>query len=169
MSIYRHRTRAQMLEWLTTNVRHEDECHIWAGACNSDGYPVVCWHQREVRCHARSLLLELRGKKMPERPVTWSTCGRRTCMNPEHLLSGTRADMTRWLAQQGRYPTGPRRSLASASGRIAGARMGVAHARTVASLAAQGVSHKEIGERYGVVPSTVGHALKRWRRTGLIV
>jgi transposase len=47
--------------------------------------------------------------------------------------------------------------------------MGVAHARTVASLAAQGVSHKEIGERYGVVPSTVGHALKRWRRTGLIV
>jgi hypothetical protein len=62
-----------------------------------------------------------------------------------------------------------RQSLASASGRIAGARMGVAHARAVASLAAQGVSHKEIGERYGVVPSTVGHALKRWRRTGLIV
>ena len=47
--------------------------------------------------------------------------------------------------------------------------MGVAHARTVASLAAQGVSHKDIAQQYGVVPSTVGHALKRWRRTGLIV
>ena len=49
MSIYRKRTRAQMLEWLKTNVRYEDECHIWAGACTTDGYPVVCWHQREVR------------------------------------------------------------------------------------------------------------------------
>lgn len=166
MSLFRHRSRAEMREWLQTNVRREDECLLWAGA-TADGYPVVCWSARSRRCMARALLLELRGRELPARPVVWSVCGHRLCMRPEHLRAGTRADMVAWIAAEGRYPTGARRSLASASGRAS--RLGVVHARAVADLQAQGQTYREIAQQYGVDPSAVGHALQRWRRAGLIM
>lgn len=165
---FRHRSKPEMLDWLRTHVRLQDDCRIWAGYTNSAGYPIICWLPRGDRIPARSLMLELLGRKMPPRPVTWSTCGNRLCMEPAHLMVGTRADMVRWISAERRYSTGPARSVAIAIGRAPNARMGMSHARVIAQAIASGSTHQAIAAEYNVDPSAVGHALRRWRAAGVI-
>lgn len=158
------RTRAEVLEWLRTHVRIDDDCRIWAGVTNSPGYPIIWWAGQ--RWSARMLLLKLLGKPMPDRPIVWSTCGHILCMEPSHLMAGTRRDMLAWMQRQGRFQSGTPRALSSARNRHA--RMGMRHARAVAQAVAEGRSTAEIAAQYDVHPSAVGHALRRWRRAGVI-
>lgn len=115
----RARTVDEMVLWLTEHVRiDEDGCHIWAGSVSSKragGYPVINWNYR--RCRARRLLLELTGTSIPNRQVVYSTCGKRKCMNREHLRVGTREKAMGAHKRRGAFLSGARRSLVVAIGR----------------------------------------------------
>lgn len=164
----RSRSKAQMKEWLQTHVRLDGDCRIWAGTKTSSGHPLVFWKPRGPRLAARALLLELMGKPLPERPVVWSTCGRPDCMNPAHLIAGTRPQMMAWLTEQENYESSASKRIAIARGRSQNARMGMRHARAIARAMAEGSTHAQIAAQYEVSQSAVGHALKRWREVGVI-
>lgn len=163
----RSRTRREMMDWLSTHVRLDGDCRIWAGSLDTWGRPVVCWQPRGQRISARLLLLELLGKPIPPRPVVWQACGCGQCMEPSHLMIGTRPAMIAWMARQNRFPTGPARAIASARNRPS-ARLGMRHARDVATAIAHGAPRAQIAVQYGVTVSAVGHALARWRKAGVI-
>ena len=169
MSALRNRSKRQMLAWLREHVRERDGCRIWAGALHTGGYPLVCWMPHGRALNARLLLARLAGRRIPERPVVWSTCGHRDCMHEHHIVVGTRAQMIAALVAEKRFPRGARRSMASATaaGRVR-CRLGVAQLRTVQQLLAQGETQRAIGERFGVTAGAVWHYLRRWRRCGLI-
>ena len=164
---FRYRSRADMREWLRTHVRIDGDCRIWAGTVNSSGMPLVCWMPHGKRLRARTLLLNLTGRPMPAGTVVWSSCGRSDCMNPAHLLTGTRQEMIAHMVAEGRFLRGIPRALASARSRP-GSRLGIRHARDVAQAAAYGATHAQIAAQYGVHESAVGHALGRWRKAGVI-
>lgn len=168
MSTMRNRSKAEMLDWLQTHVRIDDDCRIWAGSRDSFGYPIICWMPRGKRLSGRVILLELLRRQMPAKPVIWSTCGRTDCMTPAHLHAGTRADLTRWMAENRRTQSGPAHSVAIAVGRAPNSRMGMSHARTIMQAVAAGATHRQIAAEYRVSPSAVGHAMRRWRAAGVI-
>lgn len=162
----RARTVDEMVLWLTEHVRiDEDGCHIWAGSVSNKragGYPVINWNYR--RCLARRLLLELTGTSIPNRQVVYPTCGKRKCMNREHLRVGTKEKAMGAHKKRGAFLSGARRSLVVAIGRGRNAKLGIGERDTVLRLRSQGKTLSEIGALYGVTGSSVGHALKNWRR-----
>ncbi len=162
----RARTVDETVQWLTENVRIDDNgCHVWAGSTSNEragGYPVVNWNYK--RYLARRLLLELTGTSIPHRHVVYSTCGNRKCMNREHLRVGTKTKAMGSHSRRGAFLSGARRSLASAVGRGKAAKLPITERDTVLRLRSQGKTLSEIGALYGVTGSSVGHALKNWRR-----
>lgn len=159
-------TDAQMLEFLSTHVRRDGDCLLWAGSTHADGYPVVSWDR--TRYMARALLLCLSGVAMHSGWCTWATCGERLCMARGHLRCGARSTMIRWHARQGSMQSSVPHSIAIAKSQSGTARMPMREARMVADMRLRGMKHKEIAAHYGVHRSAVGHALDRWSRIGVI-
>lgn len=154
---------AEMLAWLTENVRiDEDGCRIWAGTRTIENTPKVSWHRKEHS--AKRLLLELLGRPPKRGHVTWSICGKPLCMNPDCVKSGTHKAAASHHKARGAYQSGAMRSLSSAIGRAKTAKLPITERAAVYRLRAQGLTLREIGERYGVRGSAVGHAIDTWRR-----
>ena len=164
---FRYRSRADMREWLRTHVRIDGDCRIWAGTVDASGMPLVCWMPHGKRLRARRVLLELLGRTVPAGAIIWSNCGNPACMTPSHLLVGMRRDMVAWMTAEGRMCRGVPRALASASGRP-NALLSMRNARAVAQAQAEGQTQAQIAAQYGVHQSAVGHAIKRWRKAGVI-
>jgi hypothetical protein len=150
------RTPEQMLDYLLTNVRMDDVCRVWASCVTTNGMPKVSWKCRAY--NAQRLLLTLLDKNPKAR--VWSICGNRTCMEPDHLTTGSVGQHNQWMFDTGVFPKGRQRAMRIALG--VDAKLGVRALPMLHRLRAEGRTYKQIGERMGVHPSTVGHLLRRW-------
>lgn len=155
-------TEEQMRQWLLENVRVQDECRIWAGAADSLGQPVVMWDGKTYK--ARRLLGRLLGLLTDTTHLSWTSCGDRRCLAPEHQRYGTMKEMCRAMKRRGVYVSGAHRSMLSAKGRAPNAKLPITERRTVLRLLAEGATHKEIAARYGVHFTAVNKALQSWER-----
>ena len=91
------------------------ECKIWKGALSANGYPYI--HDPEK--HARTKKATGRGGSCRSgRRVVWKlkhgkeasgtvilTCGNKLCLNPAHMVDGTRSDVQRLASATGRLQT----------------------------------------------------------------
>jgi hypothetical protein len=59
-------------------------CHVWDGALNSDGYPVVRHHGKVML--ARRVLWEEHNGPIPEGHVLRNECMKRSCVRPDHQV-----------------------------------------------------------------------------------
>ena len=159
------RTPDEMLAYLREHVYIDGDCLIWAGPFHTGGAPRISWNYRSYL--ARRLLLELSGRRIRTGEVVYDICDDARCMAEDHLRVGTRAMMAKQRAKQDRYLAGAQRSRVAALGRAGGARLGIDRAPEVLQLRAAGWSYRRIGERYGVHPSAVGHAIAAWKRAGV--
>lgn len=154
-----------MLSYLQEHVYVDGDCLLWAGYTHETAGPRVMW--RRQAWLARRLLVTLMGRTLSRRERVYDICGEARCMNPEHLRVGKHRDAMRQAAKEGAFPSGARRSLMAALGRARKARLGIHDAPTVLQLRASGMTYRQIGERYGVTASAVGHAIAAWRRAGV--
>ncbi|HMM73890.1 MAG TPA: hypothetical protein PKC22_16980 [Rhodocyclaceae bacterium] len=155
-------TEEQMRQWLLENVRIRDDCRIWAGAVDSRGQPVVMWDGKNYK--ARRLLGSLLGLMTDASHLSWTFCGDRRCLAPEHQRYGTMKEMCRAMKRRGVYVSGAHRSMLSALGRAKHAKMPITERRTVLRLLAEGATHKEVAARYGVHFTAVSKAMRSWER-----
>lgn len=155
-------TPEEALDWLTTHVRLDGDCRVWAGTVESTGTPRVWWNLR--RHSAQRLLLDLLGRSVHPTDVVWVGCEHRNCMNPEHLRVGSRRTYNQWASKEGRLMSGMRRSLVVAMSRSAHAKLGVTQRNEVIDMRNRGMTQKAIGEVYGVSRSAVSAFLRRWER-----
>lgn len=164
----RSKTPAEMLAWLTENVRiDEDGCRIWAGAVQQgSGVPVINWHYK--RENARRLLATLLGRAPTASQVVYQSCGKGQCMNPEHLRVGSRKQAFQVKARNGAFCSGARRSVVTAIARAPTAKLGIRDRETVLRLREQGETWSAIGQRYGVTGWSVSKCVRSWRKAGLI-
>jgi hypothetical protein len=80
----------------------EDECWLWTGADNPDGYGVI-WITRKTTMTASRFAWELfNKKKAPAGKDVHHTCYTRNCVNPKHLELRTHAEN---VQDQPRYQT----------------------------------------------------------------
>jgi len=65
-------------------------CHIWQGHNNNDGYGCLRYQGRAHPAHR--LAWTLKHGPIPRGMVICHRCNVRRCVNPDHLVLGTRAD-----------------------------------------------------------------------------
>jgi len=126
--------------WL--KVTKTDACWLWTAAQDGKGYGVFnIGHHRTSRAHRVSWVL--RHGPIADEACVLHTCDVPTCVNPDHLFLGTRADNMADCHRKGRVQQGARHYMTK-----------LTEADVHAIRAAVG-SCAEIGRRFGISPSSV--------------
>ena len=89
------------MDRIMKKIIHQDDCWIWTGCINSDGYPKITRnYDSNIKGH-RYVYEQTKGK-IPDGQVVRHTCDNILCLNPDHLLVGTMTDNMRDRQQRGR-------------------------------------------------------------------
>jgi hypothetical protein len=138
----------------------EAGCLIWPGALSGPGgipsaYVPGLGSGSLVR---NSWLLANPDKSLPVGHLVWRKCMTQRCVEPEHLMSGSRADYGRWLIE-----TGARKGLHSYinANKKRGALQEKITREIAQEIAAGTEAHRVWAFRLGVSESSVKRALRR--------
>lgn len=84
-------------------------CWFWAGSFDRNGYGNARWLGKSISAH-RLIYLLVHGE-IPEGLDVMHSCDMRSCVNPAHLILGTRKQNMEDAAKKGRCTSKPRLAL----------------------------------------------------------
>lgn len=90
--------RTDVAKVLARAVRAETGCLEWAGMLNASGYGMTSVRLERggiKQMQAHRLAFEYANGEIPDGLIVRHRCHNRKCIDPDHLLSGTRADNVR--------------------------------------------------------------------------
>lgn len=128
-----------------------DECWIWNGAKDKDGYGRLTHLGKSYRANRVSLMLA--GREVPEGFYACHTCDNPACVNPEHLYGGTPKQNSKDASDRGRACRGEKVHFAKLT------------ENDVVNIRKDSRPLSEIAEQYGVSKSSIRLIMKRktWR------
>ena len=86
--------------WSFVDKRGKDNCWNWKGTHFKQGYGRMYHHSiKEPKAHRLSYIINI--GKIPNRLLVCHTCNNRSCVNPNHLYTGTNEDNMKDLADSG--------------------------------------------------------------------
>lgn len=94
--------------WAKVNIKSNDDCWEWKGPRNYQGYGVFNHRNTTTRAHRKSW--ELTNGPIPEGMVICHKCDNPSCVNPNRLFVGTRADNNADMVSKGRQRHNPGKS-----------------------------------------------------------
>jgi len=96
--------RASMRETFERWIDKSQECWLWTGALDKDGYGAFSYAGKTRR--APGVALELDGRKPPPGQFACHHCDNPRCVRPSHLYVGTPASNVRDMVERGRNQRG---------------------------------------------------------------
>lgn len=161
----------QLMAYILSRCRRDDECLIWTGAMTSSrhgpGRPVFCL--RSIGCrNPRIELWRIRKRKIVAGFVfSLPICGDRRCIEPSHQLYVSRSEALQRASREGRLSAGVRHSLIAARA----ARQRATNKLNMALVRAMRARYDEIGvkrrvaQEFGVGYKTAWAVLahRTWR------
>ena len=115
-------------------------CWIWRGAVGSDGYGRV--RRRGVTHSAHRFAYELFKGPIPEELCVMHRCDVPLCVNPTHLVLGTKADNSSDMLRKGRDGNTLKK-------------LSYEQVLEARRMLAEGATKAEVGECFGICRSTV--------------
>lgn len=134
-------------------------CWEWSGSTHDFGYGLLrVAGLPGFRAHRLSWLLH-KGELGPDEYVL-HRCDNPPCVNPDHLFKGSRADNASDKTRKGRARGGSSKGVKNPS-----AKLSPDDVREIRRLAANGVSCRSLGARYGVTGTAINWVVirKNWR------
>jgi hypothetical protein len=126
-------------------------CWNWTAGKDKNGYGQFSPYRRQnMRAHRASY--ELHREPIPEGLCVCHRCDNPSCINPDHLFLGTNAENTADRQAKGRQ----RYAIGSACGRAK-----LTEEEVSVILAAEGVTHRKLADRFGVTQSTISEIRSR--------
>lgn len=135
--------------WAKAAKAGPDECWLWQGARNGNGYGNYRVPGR-VTVTASRYAYFIATKRWPGRYLVCHACDTPLCVNPAHLWLGLPADNTRDMVEKGRARNGDRRGSKNPR-----AKLSEDAVREIKRLIETGLSNTVIAERFSVHHSTV--------------
>jgi hypothetical protein len=155
--------------WSKVDVREPDECWEWKAGRDRDGYGLFQLKRRQIRAHR--FAWELANGSLLGQLHALHSCDNPSCCNPTHLFPGTNTENTADMVAKGRNAKGanhgrytkPERSARGSQSPLA--KLNEWQVIGIMAQWLQGTQQKQIAERYGLFPLTVGLIVrgKTWR------
>lgn len=77
-------------------------CFVWTGTKNSGNYGLITFNGSQVLAH-RFVYMMMHPSENISSKVIMHTCDNPSCVNPEHLISGTQSENMLDCSSKGRY------------------------------------------------------------------
>ena len=126
--------------WMTVDRREADECWIWTGGVDRNGYGVFHFEGRNRPAHELALTFstgEIRHKSLD----TCHECANPPCCNPGHLRFDTRSSNVQDMLRHGNH--NPRRKLSDEEMRL------------ILERRSLGARQQDLADQFGVCASTI--------------
>lgn len=142
--------------WAKVERSGPDDCWLWMATRNHLGYGGFAWDGRMRFAHRFALQLRL-GRRLEPGEIARHRCHNPPCVNPSHLLPGTKADNSRDMVEAGRA------TQKGARGEENGKHL--LTEEQVRYIRAASEPRRVLATRYGVSPSTIKavRARQNWR------
>lgn len=125
----------------------ENGCHNFTGAATGNGYRIFSVAGRS--CLAHRVAYEIHsGESIPEGMCVCHRCDNRSCINPEHLFLGSKADNAQDMVAK-------RRSLAGS--RHHNSKLRESQVGVIKRQLREGANQTALARLYGVIPATINH------------
>jgi len=151
------RPRTALIERLRRYVEKTDGCWLWTGRKTWSGYgEITLGGKRGRKIRAHRVAWESVHGPVPNGLCVLHRCDVRSCVRPDHLFLGTRADNAADCLTKARHARGER---------VGSAKLTASQVQQIRDLAACGEARRAIADRFGVSRSNVGLIVsrQRWR------
>ena len=143
-------TDTEIRFWEKVEVAEPDECWLWLGSCDTNGYGHFRINNKLRQAHRYSYQLHF--GDIPKGMCICHCCDVRSCVNPNHLFFGTYKDNMVDCIKKGRYSVGHSFALT------------IEQEEIIKELYATGeYKMKELAESYNIDRNTIARIIKRKR------
>lgn len=102
-------------------VQRGEGCWLWTGACDTYGYGLIRWRQRDRWDKAHRVSWIIASGPIPNGLCVLHKCDNPPCVNPAHLFLGTQADNMHDMKIKGRASNRAHRTLSGHAVELLGA------------------------------------------------
>jgi len=132
-----------------------DDCWLWTGTLDKDGYGVMGVGDRKIRAHRVSWAIH--NGPIPEGMCVCHRCDVPGCVNPAHLFLGTQADNMRDMTIKGRSVQHP----ASPGEGHPCAKLTEAQVLAIRAECANGATQTRLAERFRISSAAISRIVRR--------
>lgn len=142
-------------------IDEETGCWLWSGAMSTDaggGRVPIVWHEGRASSALR-VVYALSGRTVRKGEIVWRACRHDHCLNPAHLLSGTRKQWGAWRKANGFAAIRPE---AWAASMLAKRKDGELDSDTVSMIRSSPETGAELARRLNVSKTAISR-VRRWQ------
>ena len=140
------------------HVNDTGECWEWMGVKNATGYGRLYHKSKPIAAHRYSY--SIYNGLIKDGQLIRHTCDNPSCVNPEHLISGSNMDNSRDMKDRGRGIRGEK---------VSASKLKKADIPVIIKKRKQGVKLTELAKEFGVSAETIKHVVKRktWKHVAI--